>query len=469
MSYRAKTATVYLLGFFLDLINLFVANVAYPVIGKDLHADVHQLAWVGTGYILGLTLIIPLSSWLSKRLGAKTILLLSLSLFAIATTGAGTASSVNALIAWRVLQGVGGGLLIPVGQTLTYQQYQPNERAGLTSVILLVALLAPALSPAAGGIIVDYFGWRWIFYLNLPLALLTLILAVCWLKTDEKPAIPPPAFDFYGFVSGSAGLILILFGLGRLGKNTTLVSGIALTVTGIITMIVFIRLCLKNIRPILNLRLVFDPLMRISMLVYLLIPGVFIGVSMITMLYLQSVLSMSASDTGFLMLPWSLASFLAITLTGKLYNRCGPRPLFIAGCIMQGAGIVLLTQADATTYPLLLTAFAFMGLGGSLSSSTAQSTAFIQTSDDNLADASAIWNINRQLAFGFGVAFLSLFLSMILSWQGVDDVSDPAQHTSAVRAFHLCFMFVAASALIPLFLCLRLPNSQILQTLKSRS
>lgn len=450
MSYRAKTATVYLLGFFLDLINLFVANVAYPVIGKDLHADVHELAWVGTGYILGLTLIIPLSSWLSKRLGAKTILLLSLSLFAIATAGAGTAGSVNALIAWRVLQGVGGGLLIPVGQTLTYQQYQPNERAGLTSVILLVALLAPALSPAAGGIIVDYFGWRWIFYLNLPLALLTLIFAVCWLKKDEKPAIPPPAFDFYGFVSGSAGLILILVGLGRLGKNTTLVSGIALTVAGIITMIVFIRLCLKNIRPILNLRLVFDPLMRISMLVYLLIPGVFIGVSMITMLYLQSVLSMSASDTGFLMLPWSLASFLAITLTGKLYNRCGPRPLFIAGCIMQGAGIVLLTQADATTYPLLL-------------------TAFIQTSDDNLADASAIWNINRQLAFGFGVAFLSLFLSMILSWQGVDDVSNPAQHTSAVRAFNLCFMFVAASALIPLFLCLRLPNNQILQTLKSRS
>lgn len=405
MSYRAKTATVYLLGFFLDLINLFVANVAYPVIGKDLHADVHELAWVGTGYILGLTLIIPLSSWLSKRLGAKTILLLSLSLFAIATAGAGTAGSVNALIAWRVLQGVGGGLLIPVGQTLTYQQYQPNERAGLTSVILLVALLAPALSPAAGGIIVDYFGWRWIFYLNLPLALLTLILAVCWLKTGEKPAMPSPTFDFYGFVSGSAGLILILFGLGRLGKNTTLVSGIALTVAGIITM-----------------------------------------------LYLQSVLSMSASDTGFLMLPWSLASFLAITLTGKLYNRCGPRPLFIAGCIMQGTGIALLTQANATTYPLLLTAFAFMGMGGSLSSSTAQSTAFIQTSDDNLADASAIWNINRQLAFGFGVAFLSLFLSMILSWQGVDDVSDPAQHTNAVRAFHLCFMFVAASALIPLLI-----------------
>ena len=468
MSYRVKTATVYLLGFFLDLINLFVANVAYPVIGKDLGADVNELAWVGTGYILGLTLIIPLSSWLSKRLEAKTILILSLSLFTVATAGAGTAGSVYVLIAWRVLQGLGGGLLIPVGQTLTYQQYRPDERAGLTSVILLVALLAPALSPAVGGIIVDYLGWRWIFFINLPLALLTLVFALCWLKADEKPAAHSAPFDLYGFITGSAGLILLLLGLGRLGSSTTLSSGALFTIAGLAALIIFTRLSLKNAQPVLNLKLIRDPLMRISMLVYLLIPGVFIGVSMITMLYLQSVLGMSASDTGFLMLPWSLASFLAISLTGKLYNRCGPRPLFIIGCIMQGTGIALLTQADATTYPLLLAAFAFMGMGGSLCSSTAQSTAFIQTPHDHLADASAIWNINRQLAFGFGIAFLSLFLNMVLSWQGVDDVNNSAQHSAIIHAFRLCFMFVAASALIPLILCLRLPNKLILQTLKNR-
>lgn len=470
MSYRVKIATVYLLGFFLDLINLFVASVAYPLIADDLHASVTELSWIGTGYILGLTLIIPLSSWLSRRYGAKTILLLSLSLFAAATAGAALAGSVYMLVAWRVLQGLGGGLLIPVGQTLTYQHYRPDERAGLSSVIMLVALLAPALSPAAGGIIVDYLGWRWIFFLNLPLALITLGLAAYWLKSDVTEKQSPPPFDFYGFFTGSFGLVFLLFGLSQLADSDTLLTGALCTFAGLVSTIVFIRHSLSKPQPILNLRLIRDPLLQISMLVYLLIPGVFIGISIVTMLYLQSVLGMAATDTGFLMLPWSLASFTAISLTGKCYNHYGPRPLFVTGCLLQGCGIALLAFTHTTDqYTLLLTAFALMGFGGSLCSSTAQSTAFIQVQPADLADASAIWNINRQLAFGFGVALISLLLNLILSWRGVSNVSDPLQNEVAAGAFHLCFFIVAASALIPLALCARLPNRQILNTLHTRS
>ena len=468
MSYRTKIATVYLLGFFLDLINLFVASVAYPLIARDLNATVTELSWIGTGYILGLTLIIPLSSWLSKRYGARTILLLSLTLFAIATAGAGMAGSVYALIAWRVLQGLGGGLLIPVGQTLTYQHYRPDERAGLSSVIMLVALLAPALSPAAGGIIVDYLGWRWIFFLNLPLALLTLCLASIWLKTDNRHTNPVPPFDFFSFLTGSLGLVFLLFGLSRFADPQTLYNGTLSVAAGLAAIALFIRLSLKKPQPVLNLRLTADLLMRTSMLVYLLIPGVFIGISMITMLYLQSVLGMSAANTGFLMLPWSLASFIAISLTGKFYNHCGPRPLFMIGCVLQGCGIALLSQTQSSDqYSLFIIAFAFMGFGGSLCSSTAQSTAFIQVQASDLADASAIWNINRQLAFGFGVALLSLFLNVILSWHNVADVTDPSQTKAAIQAFHSCFLIIALTALIPLAICARLPNRKILDNLQS--
>ena len=188
MPYRIKVAIVYLLGFFVDLINMFIANVAYPSIGHALQASVGELAWVSNGYILGLTLVIPLSAWLAQRIGGRRVFLLSLTLFMLATAAAGYADSIGELVGWRVLQGMGGGLLIPIGQTLTYQLYRSHERAGLSAAIMLVGLLAPALSPALGGLIVDRLDWRWVFFANLPLAALALLLAALWLR----PQAPDP-------------------------------------------------------------------------------------------------------------------------------------------------------------------------------------------------------------------------------------------------------------------------------------
>lgn len=150
MSYRSKVAVVYLLGFFLDLINMFISTVAYPAIGQAMHASVAKLAWISNGYLCGLTLIIPLSAWLTQRVGARRVFLTSLILFITGTTASGLAGSLDQLIFWRIVQGIGGGLLIPVGQALTWQLYAKHERARLSSAVMLVALLAPALSPALG-------------------------------------------------------------------------------------------------------------------------------------------------------------------------------------------------------------------------------------------------------------------------------------------------------------------------------
>lgn len=218
MSYRSKVAIVYLLGFFVDLINMFIANVAYPAIGQALRASVSQLAWVSNGYILGLTLVIPLSAWLAQRIGGRRVFLLSLALFMLATAAAGNAGSLGALIGWRVLQGMGGGLLIPIGQTLTYRLYRSHERAGLSAAIMLVGLLAPALSPALGGWIVDRLDWRWVFFANLPLAALALLLAALWLRADA-PAAERKPLDAGGLFSACIALTLLLLGLTRLSES----------------------------------------------------------------------------------------------------------------------------------------------------------------------------------------------------------------------------------------------------------
>lgn len=263
MTYRSKVAVVYLLGFFLDLINLFIASVAFPAMSVELHTSISALAWVSNGYIAGLTLIVPFSAFLSRYLGARRLIIFSLILFSVAAAAAGFADSLHSLVFWRIVQGAGGGLLIPVGQALTWQQFEPHERAGVSSVVMMVALLAPACSPAIGGLLVETCGWRWIFFATLPVAVLTLLLAYRWLNA----------------------------------ASTTMASA-----------------------RLLHLPLLTDRLLRFAMIVYLCVPGMFIGISVVGMFYLQNVAQLSPAAAGSLMIPWSIASFVAIMLTGRYFQ-----------------------------------------------------------------------------------------------------------------------------------------------------
>ena len=450
MNYRTRVAVVYLLGFFVDLINMFIANVAYPGIARHFQAPVSALAWVSTGYILGLTLVIPLSRWLTARFGARRIFIVSVVIFMVASLGACAAGSLMSLIVWRIVQGLGGGLLIPVGQTLTYALFRSHERARLSAMIMLVGLLAPALSPVFGGMIVDSFSWRWVFVASLPLAMLTWGLALFWLR-DEEVKEPAGHFELSGFLLAGAALALVFPGLTLLSETGDVAMGVVLLLCGLILMTIFVRKSLQQSRPLLELKLIKDPLLRTAMLIYQFIPGIFTGISLIAMLYLQQELHFSAAQAGGLMVPWSLGSFVAISVSGKMFNRTGPRALFIPGCLIQGIGIGFLSALSVTPQPwLAVTAFSLMGFGSSLCSSTAQSCAFLQVRQNALADASALWNINRQLSFCLGVTVVSVMLNVL-------QVHIP-QH-----AYRLSFIIAAASVLLPVMLCLKLPGREIVQ------
>ncbi|AJB72089.1 MFS transporter [Enterobacter hormaechei] len=396
MTYRSKIAVVFLLGFFLDLINMFIASVAFPAMARAFNTTPSALAWVSNGYIAGLTLVIPFSSILTRRIGPKRVILLSLLLFSAASVAAGLSSSLESLIAWRVVQGAGGGLLIPVGQALTWQQFKPHERARLSSAVMLVALLAPACSPAVGGMLVQAFSWRWIFFATLPVAIVTFALACAWLKTEPSPI------------------------------NTT---------------------------RTVNLSLLTDPLLRLSMLIYVCVPGIFIGVNVTGMYYLQSEANMTPAATGMLMLPWSVASFLAITATGRYFNRIGPRPLVVIGCLLQATGILLLINVGPAML-LPAVAFALMGAGGSLCSSTAQSSAFLTMRPEDMPDASALWNLNRQLSFFAGALLLAQALSFM------------QDYLAPLAAWHWMFVFAAVITLLPVLYVYRLNNTQLLAQLQ---
>ena len=398
MAYRTKIAAVYLLSFALDLVNMFAVSIAYPQIGVDLQASVSQLAWIGNAYMLGLTLIILPSVWLAAVVGEKRLLLISLGVFTAATWGVAQATSIETLIGWRLLQGLGGGLLIPVGQAMVYREFRPHERARLTSVILLVALMVPALSPVLGGWVVEATSWRWVFYANLPLALIALILTQCWVRPGTQSARPAP---------------VQLATLAHLLKS---------------------------------------PLLRVAMLTYLCIPGIFMGTQLVSILYVHQ-LGYGPAQTGALMLPWALASALGIALSRYRFNRWGPKPLLLAGMSAQALGIALLIQLQDGPLWLPMALYALMGFGGSLCSSTAQNTAFIDVPADHMAPASALWNLNRQLSFLLGPALMMGLFSALSSI------------TSTPHAFALCFAIGAGMTLVPLIPALRLNTPRVLALL----
>ena len=398
MAYRTKIAAVYLLSFALDLVNMFAVSIAYPQIGVDLQASVSQLAWIGNTYMLGLTLIILPSVWLAAVVGEKRLLLISLGVFTAATWGVAQATSIETLIGWRLLQGLGGGLLIPVGQAMVYREFRPHERARLTSVILLVALMVPALSPVLGGWVVEATSWRWVFYANLPLALIALILTQCWVRPVTQSARPAPV---------------------RLATLAHLLK---------------------------------SPLLRVAMLTYLCIPGIFIGTQLVSILYVHQ-LGYGPAQTGALMLPWALASALGIALSRYRFNRWGPKPLLLAGMSAQALGIALLIQLQDSPLWLPMALYALMGFGGSLCSSTAQNTAFIDVPAEHMAPASALWNLNRQLSFLLGPALMMGLFSALSSI------------TSTSHAFALCFAIGAGMTLVPLIPALRLNTPRVLALL----
>ena len=405
MAYRNKVALVYLLGFALDLVNMFAASIAYPDISQQLHASVTQLAWIGNAYMLGLILVIVPSVWLTQLFGEKRLIVLSLTLFSVASLCVAQATSIEALIGYRLLQGLGGGLLIPVGQAMAYRHFPIRDRARLTSVILLVALLVPALSPALGGWMIEALTWRWVFYANLPLTLLTLLLAVCWLQPDP-PAQPVLPMTYRRIRAGAANMV-------RLFKS---------------------------------------PLLQVAMLTYLFIPGIFIGTQLVSILYLHQ-LGFSATQTGMLMLPWALASALGITLSRYQFNRLGPKPLLLLGMSVQAAGIALLPQIDSSSIGLPMALYAVMGFGGSLCSSSAQNTAFIDIAPEHMGHASALWNLNRQLSFLLGPALMMALFGTLTAI------------TSTSHAFALCFAIGGALTLVPLVPVLRLDTSRVLALL----
>src|SRR5919109_349848 len=222
-----KLAAVVVLGAIATILDATIVNVALTTLGRDFDAPISTIQWVPTVYLLAFASVIPLSGLASERFGAKRVWLASLGLFTVGSLLAGLAWSLGALIAFRVVQGLGGGMIMPLGQTILAQAAGPQRMGRVMSIIGVPMLLAPIFGPVVGGALVGAASWRWIFFINLPVGAIALLLAVRLLPA--VPARPHERLDTRGLVLLSGGIAMFVYGLAQVGSRSTFSDAVVVT------------------------------------------------------------------------------------------------------------------------------------------------------------------------------------------------------------------------------------------------
>ncbi|HEX6483329.1 MAG TPA: MDR family MFS transporter [Ktedonobacteraceae bacterium] len=411
LDYKWILAMVVILGVFMSILDQTIVNIAIPRLQTAFGADIHSVQWVLTAYILAQGVATPAAAFFSDRLGIKRFYIMSLVAFTIGSAMCGLAWSLPILIAFRILQGLGGAALFPLSITLLFREFPPQERGMAMGFFGVPALLAPAIGPTLGGYLVTYAGWQLIFYINVPIGIIAIILSILFIR----PARPEgnTRFDPIGFVSAAAGLALILYALSSAstdGWGSATVLGFL--AVGLLFVAIFIatELILANRggQPLLDLRLFANGPFRAGM-----IANVFVIFSLFSALflfpiYLQNLRQLSAFQAGLILLPQALASMVTTIIGGRLVDRIGVRAVMIPGLIILAFATWQLSQLTLySPYSWMQSMLILRGMALGLTIQPLTVASLSEISPRQLGQASAISTVNRAVSSSLGIAILA--------------------------------------------------------------
>jgi EmrB/QacA subfamily drug resistance transporter len=323
-------------GTFMVILDNTVVNVALPTLGRVLDSDLTLLQWVISGYMLAQAAVIPLSGWLSDRFGAKRVYLISLVLFTLGSAVCGLAVNAPMLIATRVIQGIGGGMLMPIGMAVLYRLTPPQRRGEIMGLFGIPIMVAPALGPLLSGYLLQYADWRLIFLINLPVGVLALLVGL-----KVLPRIPagrsPGSLDTLGIILGPLAFAAISFGVNQSASaGWTAISTLGGIGVGLLALVLFIWRELKVTDPVLDLRVFRVPAFSLAILTQWTAFGAMFGTFFLVPLFLQQVRGYGALETGFYTLPTAIASAIFMQIGGRLFDRVGVRPPVLFGMTLIG-------------------------------------------------------------------------------------------------------------------------------------
>ncbi len=405
-------AGVVILGAVMSILDTTIVNVAIDRLSIDFHASLTTIQWVVTGYTLALAAVIPATGWAADRFGTKRIYIASLVLFMLGSTLCALAWSAGSLIAFRVLQGVGGGMIMPAVMTIMTKKAGPHRMGRVMGILGVPMLVAPIIGPILGGWLVDDVSWRWIFLINVPIGVVAVILAQIVLERD-KPE-PSHRLDWLGMVLLSPGLTLLIFGLAESANGGfgafkawgPILAGAALITT------FFWHSWRKGGGALIDIKTFTHTRAGAAAGTFTLFAIAFFGALLLIPLYYQAVRGASALEAGLLLAPQGIGAMITMPLGGKLTDRYGPNPWPACGIPLLVIGIAPFAFVTAHTSYVLLCSFSFvLGLGMGLAMMPTMTAAMQAVPAAAIARTSTAMNIIRQGGASIGTAILSVILA----------------------------------------------------------
>jgi EmrB/QacA subfamily drug resistance transporter len=410
-----RISAVVIVGSIMSILDTTIVNVAVATLGRELHSPLSQIQWVVTGYMLSLAAVIPVTGWAARRFGAKRVYILSLVLFTAGSALCGLATTTTELIAFRVLQGVGGGMILPVGQLMMAEAAGPERMGRVMSVVAVPAMLAPILGPAIGGLILDNASWRWIFFVNLPIGIIGTIVALRALP-KVKPQ-PTQALDYRGLALMATGLPLLTYGLAEIGITGSFTAAKVLIpcLGGIALIAAFALYALRVPNPLLNLRLYRRPTFSSASFAMFCVGAALFGGMILLPLYWQGIRHESVLDTGLLTAPQGLGAALVMPIAGRLTDRWGGGGLTLFGVSLVTLATVPFGLIGAhTSIAWLCFAMLMRGVGIGFAFMPAMSAAFASLERSELSDATPQLNVLQRVGGSIGTAVLAVVLQRAL-------------------------------------------------------
>ncbi|MFD1676258.1 MDR family MFS transporter [Alicyclobacillus fodiniaquatilis] len=405
------TLLALIFGMLVVMLDSSVMNVAIPQLEKAFHADLKTMQWTITGYTLALSAVIPLAGWFSDRFEAKRVFLLSVVLFMVGSVLCAMATTPAQLITFRVLQGLGGGMVTPIGLAFSFKVAPPDKRGAIMGLLGLPMLIAPVLGPLLSGWLLEYANWHWIFFINVPIGIVALGLGYRFLQRSD--AGKHLKLDIIGAILAPVSFATLIYGVHNGGSEgwSTLSTTVPLAI-GLMLLSVFIVVELRQQTPLLELHafrsMEFSKGLAIVFMNWMAI----FGALFLIPLYLQQVRGFSTFHSGLMVIPQAVLSFVGMQIGGKLFDKFGARPVVCTGLAVLSAALYWLSRIQADTNIFLLaTNLALLGLGQGLTSMQISTHVLKSAPAKLISRVTPITTSGQQIFGSLAIAMMSGFLT----------------------------------------------------------
>ncbi|CAH1216735.1 Putative multidrug resistance protein MdtD [Paenibacillus plantiphilus] len=450
-----------IVGMIMVILDSTVVNNAIPHLVEYFDTDLKTIQWTVTGYTLALSAVIPLAGWMTDRFGSKRIFMITIALFTFGSVLCGIAQTPEQLIIYRIIQGLGGGMVAPIGMAMVFKLAPPERRGSIMGLLGIPMLMAPAFGPVLSGWLVESVSWHWIFIINLPIGIIAFILGYKYLP--KSGGTKAPHLDVIGMCLAPIAFSMLAFGVSEGGTSWSSASAITGLTVGGIALILFIFVELGQKQPLLELKVFKSSDFTRSIILTWIVQLALFGAMLIVPLYLQGVMNYTALETGWILMPQALCAGIAMPISGRLFDKIGARPLAFAGLSIISVSLFILSgiSVDTSLWVIIL-CICTIGLGMGFSMMPLNTHVLNAAPRQLVSRVTPLTTAAQQVVVSFAVAGLTGYLTSQITSHATSGGAN-ANPLSAVVAGYGDTFFLSAcivTAGVALSLILRKPKQQ---------